>query len=172
MSLSWCCCCYRGKQDTLGESEILKIFVSGIYQGNREILLLLESLTHLPENAILVSANVTLLYTNIPHEQGIQSIANYMKLHVDALLPIVPSPHIIRILLETILRNSNLASMGRHFLQLVVSPYLSPFMGYHKRSISDAFLWSIPLWKRVTPESNSPFNTPSKRYPSYKWRST
>ena len=166
MSLSWCCCCYRGKQDTLGESEILMIFVSSIYQGNEEILLLLESVTPLPEKAILVSA-VTSLYTNIPDEQGIESIANYMKLHAEALLPVVSRPHIIRILLEPILRNSNLASMGRHFLQLVVPPYLNPFMGCHKRSISDAFLWLIPLWKRVTPESNSPFNTPSKRYPSY-----
>ena len=39
----------------------------------------------MPENAILVSADVTSLHTNIPHENGIESVLHYMKLHANIL---------------------------------------------------------------------------------------
>ena len=124
-------------------------------RDSKHFLQLLESLSPLPENAILVTA-VTSLYINIPHEEGIESVLHYMKLHANTLPPGAPSPHTIGVLLETILKNNNLSFMDRHFLQLVgtamgtkaAPPYANLFMGRHEETIREAFIWAIPFWKR------------------------
>ena len=97
---------------------LVEILPSYIWDS-KHFLQLLESLTSLPENAILVTADVKSLYTNIPHEEGIGSVLHYMKLHANTLTPGAPSPHTIGILLETILKNNNLSFMDKRFLQLV-----------------------------------------------------
>ena len=84
-------------------------------RDSKHFLQLLESLPPLPENAILVTADVTSLYTNIANEEGIESVLHYMKLHADVLPPGVPSPHMIGILLETILKNNNLSFIDNIF---------------------------------------------------------
>ena len=56
---------------------------------------LLESLQLLSENAILVTADVISLYTNKLHNEGIESVLHYMKLHADTLPPGARSPHTI-----------------------------------------------------------------------------
>ena len=132
--------------------EILPSYI----RDSKHFLQLLESLPPLPENAILVTADVTSLYTNIPHEEGIESVLHYMKLHANTLPPDGPSPHTIGILLETILKNNNLSFMDKHFLQLVgtamgtkaAPPYANLFMGRHEETIREAFVWAIPFWKR------------------------
>ena len=132
--------------------EILPSYI----RDSKHFLQLLESLPPLPENAILVTADVTSLYTNIPHEEGIESVLHYMKLHANTLPPDGPSPHTIGILLETILKNNNLSFMDKHFLQLVgtamgtkaAPPYANLFMGRHEETIREAFIWAIPFWKR------------------------
>ena len=73
----------------------------------------------------------------------------------DALPPGAPSPHTIGILLETILKHNNLSLMDKHFLQLVgtamgikaAPPYANLFMGGHKETIREAFIWAISFWK-------------------------
>ena len=140
-------------------------------QDSKHFLQFLESLPPLPENAILVTADVTSLYTKIPHEEGIESVLHYMKLHADILTPSAPSPHTIGILLETILKINNLSFMDKHFLQLVgtamgnkaAPPYTNLFMGCQEETIREAFIWAIPFWKRFI---DSPFNTPPNTYPS------
>ena len=110
----------------------------------------------LRENATLVTVDVTSFYTNIPHEEGVESVLHYMKLHADTLPPGAPSPHTIGILLETILTNNNLSFMDKHFLQLVgtamgtkaAPPYANLFMGCHEETICEAFIWAILFWER------------------------
>ena len=85
--------------------EILSFY----FQDSKHFLQLLESLPPLPENAILVTADVTSLYNNIPHEERIESVLNYMKLHAKTLPPQALSPQTTGVLLETILMNNNLA---------------------------------------------------------------
>ena len=65
--------------------EILPSYI----QDRKHCLQLLESL---PENTILVTADVTSFYTSIPHEESIESVLNYMKLHVNTLPPRCPKP--------------------------------------------------------------------------------
>ena len=122
-------------------------------RDSKHFLQLLQSLPPLPENAILMTPDVTSLYTNIPHEEGIESVLHYMKLHANTLSPGTPNPHTIGVLLETILKNNNLLFMDSHFLQLVgtvmgtkaAPPYPNLFMGRHKETI---LTWAIPFWKR------------------------
>ena len=133
----------------------VEIFPSSI-GDSKHFLQLLESLLPLHENAILVTDDVTSLHTNIPHEEGIESVLLYMKLNANILSPGSPSPHTIGVLLETILKNNNLSFMDRHFLQLVgtamgtkvAPPYANLFMGHHEETIREAFIWAIPFWKR------------------------
>ena len=125
-------------------------------QGSKQFLQLLESLPLLPENAILVTADITSLYTNIPHEEGIEPVQHYMKFHANTLPPDALSPSMIGILLEIILKNDNLSFMDKHFLQLVATamgaraapPYANLFMGSHEETICEAFIWAILFWKR------------------------
>ena len=102
------------------------------------------------------TADVTSLYTKIPHEEDIKSVLHYMKLHANTLPPGAPSFHTIGVLLETILKNNNLSFIDKHFLQLVstaiatkaVPLYANLFMSRHKETIREAFIWVIPFWKR------------------------
>ena len=72
---------------------LAEILPSYIWDSKR-LLQLLESLPPLPENATFVTADVTSLYTNISHEEGIESVLYYMKLHADTLSTRYPeSPH-------------------------------------------------------------------------------
>ena len=127
-------------------------------QDSKHVLQLLESLPPLPENAILVTADVTSLYTNIPLEEGIEAVLHNMKLHADTLPPDAPSPHTIGIFIETILKNNNPSFMEKHFLLLVgtamgtkaAPPYANLFMGRHEQTIREAFIRAIPSWKRFT----------------------
>ena len=113
--------------------EILSSYI----RDSKRLPQLLESVPPLPENAILLTADVTSLYTNITHEDGIESVLHYMKLHANTLPPGAPSPHTIGVLLKTILKNNNLSFMDRNFLQLVdtamgtkaAPPYANLFMG-------------------------------------------
>ena len=132
--------------------EILPSYI----RDSKHFLQLLESLSPLPENTILVTADVTSLYTNIPLEEDLESVLHYMKLHSNALPPDAPSPHTIGILFQTILKNNKLSFTDKHFLQLVVTvmgtkattPYANLFMGRHEETIWEAFIWAIPFWKR------------------------
>ena len=124
-----------------------------IHPKQKHFLQLLESLPPLPENVILVTADVTSLYANIPHEKGTESVLHYMKLHANTLPLGAPSPHTIGLLLETILKSNNLPFMDRHFLQLAgrametkaAPPYANLLLGRHKETIRKAFIWVTPF---------------------------
>ena len=113
---------------------------------------LVEILPLLPENGILVTADVASLYTNTPHEEDIESVLHYMKLHANTLSPGAPSPHTIGILLETSLKNNNhlwtFSPACRHNHGNHAPPSANLFMGHHEEAIWETFIWAIPFWNR------------------------
>ena len=133
-------------------AEILSSYI----RDCKQFLQLLESLPPLPENAILATADVTSLYTNIPHEEGIESVLHYMKLHANILPPGAPSSHTIGVLLQKNIKNNNLSFMDRYFLQLVgtamgtkaVPPYANIFVCRDEETFREAFIRAIPFWNK------------------------
>ena len=117
-------------------------------RGSKYFLQLLESLPPLPENGILVTADVTSFYTNIPHEEGIESVLHYMKLHADVLPPGAPSHHTTGVLLQTILKNNNLSLIGTVMGTKAAPPHANFFNGRQEETIPETFIWAIPFWKR------------------------
>lgn len=116
----------------------------------------LNSLPPLPPNAILVTADVTSLYTNIPHEEGIEAVLHYMRIHKNIIPSPSPSPHTIAVLIDTILKNNNLSFLDLHFLQVVgtamgtkmAPPYSNCFMGRQEEKIRENFISLLLFWKR------------------------
>ena len=98
-----------------------------------------------------------LLYTDMPHEEGIEYALHYMKLNANTLPPGAPSPNTIGVLLETILKKNNVSFMGRHFLQLsstamvtkAFPTYINLFLGHHDEIIRKAFIWAISFWEEI-----------------------
>ena len=125
-------------------------------RDSKHFLQLLESLPPLPENAILVTADVTSLYTNISHEEGIDTVLHYMKLHADALPPGSSNAHTTAILLETTLKHNNLSFMDKHFPQLVgtamgtkAAPPYTNFSWAATKKLSGSFHMGNPLLEKV-----------------------
>ena len=71
--------------------------------------------TKVEQNAVLVSMDVTSLYTNIPQEEGIATVCNaYETFHKNS--PPIPT-HYIREMLNLILKENSFEFNGKHYLQ-------------------------------------------------------
>ena len=70
--------------------------------------------TEVTENAILVSMDVTSLYTNIPQEEGITTMSNAYK-HFHNNKPPIPT-HVLRDMLRLTLQENFFQFNGKHFL--------------------------------------------------------
>ena len=71
--------------------------------------------TKVTEDAILVSMDVTSLYTNIPQEEGITTVCNtYERFHSNK--PPIPT-HYLREMLRLILQENSFQFHGKHYLQ-------------------------------------------------------
>ena len=83
-------------------------------KDTKYFLNLIEKLPALPPNALLVTADVTSLYTNIPHEEGIAAVIHFMEEYKHLLPTNCPPPHIVRIILDFILKHSTFKFMDTH----------------------------------------------------------
>ena len=97
-------------------------------------------MTKLPKQnkgVILVSADITSLYTNIPHNEGIEACIHYMKEFKNVLPDFTPNERITRTLFLFILENNYFQFLDQLFVQLigtamgtkVAPPYASLFLG-------------------------------------------
>ena len=91
-------------------------------KDTRHFLNLIEELPPLPSNALLVTADVTSLYTNIPHEKGVAAVIHFMK-EFEHLLPTnCPPPDIVHIILDFILKHSTFKFMDMHIYTNSLAP--------------------------------------------------
>ena len=111
--------------------------LSSHVKDTKHFLNLIEKLPTLPPNALLVTADFTSLYTNIPHEEGIAAVIDFKEEYKHLLPTNCPPPHIVRIILDFILKHSTFKSMDTHIHQILgtsmgtrmASPYANLFMG-------------------------------------------
>jgi len=113
-----------------------------------------EQIPHLPDGTILATIDVTSLYTNIPHDEGIQACERFLNLHrANSEQP--SNTNIIQ-LLDCVLKMNNFDFNGKHYLQVggtamgtKVAPSLANlFMAYFE----DKFVYTYPfqptIWLR------------------------
>ena len=82
-------------------------------KDTNDFLLKLQQINDLPSESLLVTLDVTSLYTNIPHEEGLDACRE--MLNTRAVLDLL-TDEIIR-LASTILRKNNFSFNGLHYLQ-------------------------------------------------------
>ena len=125
-------------------------------KDTKHFLNLIEKLPPLPPNALLVTADVTSLYTNIPHKGGIAAVIHFMAEYKHLLPTNCPLPHVVCIILDFILKHSTFKFMDTHIHQILATsmgtrmapPYANLFMGKEERTIILTFLHLIYFWKR------------------------
>ena len=73
----------------------------------------MEGINGITEDSILVTMDVSSLYTNIPHDEGIEAKVNFFsKDRIGRLTPAV-----LKSLLEAVLKNKNFQFQGKNYLQ-------------------------------------------------------
>jgi hypothetical protein len=154
-----------------GPTDNLSHFITGYLQPLAELLpsyfrdstefIRMLSESEVPtEDYWLVTADVTSLYTNIPHEEGIDAITHYLTLYKNykyptEIDPIPPISHITRIV-RTILENSAFKFGNTYHHQVsgtsmgtrMAPPYANLFMGRLDETISNKFPDEIKNYKR------------------------
>ncbi|XP_055997948.1 uncharacterized protein LOC130047308 [Ostrea edulis] len=108
--------------------------------------------SNLPDNTLLVTMDVTSLYTNIPHDEGIEACREVWENRTIKC----PSTESLIKLLEHVLRMNNFMFNGKHYLQIsgtamgtkMAPSYANIFMGRLERNLLNQ-LPSRPLgWLR------------------------
>ena len=115
----------------------------------------LNALPSLPEGALLVTADVTSLYTNIPHDEGINATIHYVNMYRESMPSYTPPTNVFRTMLRLILGNSIFQFMEETYKQIsgtsmgtrVAPPYANLFMGLIEDLITGNFSL-IHFWKR------------------------
>ena len=126
-------------------------------KDTKHFVSIVTSLPTLKQSAILVSADVTSLYTNIPHNEGIDACTYYMKKYKHELPAFTPREGVIRMLFIFILENNYFQFLDEIYLQIlgtamgtkVAPPYASLFLGFfEERNIFEKFPNLIAVFLR------------------------
>lgn len=93
-----------------------------LLQDTTAYLKFIDSHKNVSSNTFLVTMDVTSLYTNIPHEEGIQLVADFyaetLPLWENYKTEILPIPvHTLKVLIEFILKNCTFEFCGSYFKQ-------------------------------------------------------
>ena len=121
--------------------------------------------TRVPQNAILVSMDVTSLYTNIPQEEGITTIGHAYDTFYTATPPI--PTHYLREMLRLILQENSFQFNGKNFLQThgtamgtkTAVSFANIFMAKIETAIIDQHCAKPLVWKRYIDDVFSLWDT-------------
>eukprot|EP00111_Clytia_hemisphaerica_P009129 TCONS_00026815-protein len=125
-------------------------------KDTKHFLQLLDTWNEPLDNITMITADVTSLYTNIPHDEGLNTTTEYYTDHRRLLPDHAPNTTTIKILLDTILTNSNFRFMDKHYLQKsgttmggrYAPQYANLFMGKIETQIINEFTNNVLLWRR------------------------
>ena len=112
----------------------------------------LTAIDILPDNALLVSLDVTSLYTNIPHNEGIDACRFFLQKRTNKHIPTETICDLIRIILTI----NNLTFNSKHYLQKhgtamgtrMAPSYADLFLGKFERDALLNFPHQPYLWLR------------------------
>ena len=111
--------------------------------------------TKVPTDCILVSIDVSSLYTNIPHTDGLEAATTALADHTEQD-PIRPPIQILRELMSIVLKNNIFEFNGDYYLQLqgtamgtkMAPSYANLFMGKLEPTLIAQDPTHIKMWKR------------------------
>ena len=121
-----------------------------------EFLKLIET-TKLPPKCILASIDVSSLYTNIPHDDGKQSVLYFLQNNPDNYLrPGQPLPEVLTELIDIVLKNNVFEFNNNYYLQIqgtamgtkMTPAYANLFMGKLEEKLKEFGKQHIMLCKR------------------------
>ena len=107
------------------------------FKDRKHFLNIIEKPPPLSPSALLVTADVTSLYTNIPYKGGIAAVIHFMAEYKHLLPTNCPLPHVVCIILDFILKHSTFKFMDTHMHQILgtsmgtrmAPPYANLFKG-------------------------------------------
>ena len=99
--------------------QLLASNLASHIKDTKHFLNLIKKLPPLPPNALLVTADVTSLYTNLPPEEGIVAVIHFMEEYKHLLPTNCPPPHIVRIILNFILKHNTFKFMDTLIHQIL-----------------------------------------------------
>ena len=117
-------------------------------------LLQLQKLGPLPDNSLLVTLDVSSLYTNIPHNEGIDACRYFLNTRQDKLLPAENICDLIRMILTM----NNFSFNDEHYLQKhgtamgtrMAPSYANLFMGkFEQQAIDNSSLKPFIWWRFI-----------------------
>ena len=117
-------------------------------------LLQLQKLGPLPNNAILVTLDVSSLYTNIPHNKGIDACCYFLNTRQDKSLPVENVCDLIRMILTM----NNFSFNNKHYLQkhgtatgtCMAPSYANLFMSkFEQQAIDNSLLKPFIWWRFI-----------------------
>ena len=120
-------------------------------KDTKHFLNFIEEFPPLPPNALLVTADVTSLYTNIPHKVGIEAVLHFMEEYKHLLPTNCPPTHIVHIIFDFILKQGTFKFMDMHIHQILGNsmgnrmalPYANLFMSKEESTMILTFLYLI-----------------------------
>ncbi len=112
----------------------------------------LSKLGNLPKDSLLVTLDVSSLYTNIPHADGIEAA----RIHLNKRSKLNPPTETVCDLINIILKNNNFDFNGQFFLQKhgtamgtrMAPPYANLFMGALEARALDSAQFKPLVWWR------------------------
>ena len=92
----------------------LRPLVTPYMKDTTDFMLKLSALSHLPQNCIVVTFDVNSLYTNIPHDEGIEACRLFLETR-----PLLHPPTVyLTKMMELILKQNNFTFNNEHYLQV------------------------------------------------------
>ena len=134
---------------------------SSHFKDSTAFKLSLDEISPLPPGAFLVTADIKSLYTNIPIDEGVSRVCDFIDAHRHHLPDHAPNTQVFRLILHHILTHNAFSFLDEHFLQIagtamgcrMAPPYakifldfidnqilsLDPLIRHFKRFIDDLF---------------------------------
>ena len=126
----------------------------------KHFLNLIQVLPLPPSNALLLTADVRSSYTNIPHEDGIADVNQFMKKYRYLLFTSCSTPYIVLVILDFILKRSTFKFMDTHIHQILGTSKLTAL----KRILSTLYKHMAPHGKIPNTTTHTHLHTPTQTY--------
>jgi len=125
-------------------------------KDTKDFLRKLQDVPPLPDGALLVTADVSSLYTNIPHDEGITATMEAIRSHRHTMPDYTPPDCVFQTFLHLILQNNYFQFRQFFYLQIfgtamgtkMAPPYANIFMGKFEQDLLDNYPLTILLWLR------------------------